>query len=55
MAVIGDDWSTVPAESDERPMPPVRERSYPPQRGPREGEDGKLLDPLHHWEMVVEW
>ncbi len=55
MAVIdGDDWRTVPAEPDERPMPPVRERSYPPQRT-IDDNDGKLPDPLHHWEVVVEW
>ncbi len=55
MAVIDDDWSTVPAEPDERPMPPVRERSYPPQRT-IDDNDGKLPDPLHHWEEVwVEW
>ncbi len=54
--IVGDDWTTVPAEADERPMPPLRERTYPPQRKPREGEDGKLPDPLTHWEEVWgEW
>ena len=56
MAVIGDDWTKVPAEPDERPTPPARERNYPPQRVPREGEGGELPDPLYQWEELwVEW
>jgi len=55
MAVIGDDWRTVPAEPDERRMPPPRDRSYPPQHTVAD-EGGKLRDPLHHWdEAWVEW
>ncbi|MEO6579305.1 MAG: hypothetical protein ABIO99_10465 [Candidatus Limnocylindria bacterium] len=54
MALIGDDWRTIPAELDERPMPPSRERSFPPQHSI--GDDGTLPDELHHWEEVWrEW
>ncbi len=56
MVVIGDDdWTTVPTEDEQPPTPP-RERRYPPQRVPREGEDGRLPDRLGHWDEVkVEW
>ncbi len=53
--IVGDDWTVVPTE-DERPTTPPRERRYPPQRVPREGEDGRLPDRLGHWDEVkVEW
>ena len=55
MAVImGDDWTTVPAETDERPMPPSRDRSYPPRHSV-DDDDGRLPDRLNHWEGVVGW
>jgi len=48
--IIGDDWTKVPAEPDERPMPPPHDRSYPPQH--TVDDEGKLPDRLHHWEVV---
>jgi len=51
--IVGDDWTTVPAEPDERPMPPPRVRRFPPQHT-IDDDDGRLPDRLNHWEVVVE-